>query len=155
VDPEHFAAADAAHAAGEAEQRTLFLNMLAGMVSAPVLRALRTHPAELDRLVRIVGASIFTDHPGQDHDSRLQAAVAALEAVGAIAGSVSTVPANKASAVARKAAVEARNERIIGLWATVGKNVSARQRAEIIRRRLGRHAPSIWTIFRVTKAGAK
>src|SRR5215469_14528194 len=105
----------------EAQQRAAFLDKLtaaAGFsVPVPVLTALRAHPEQVARLMRIVDVSEFAPDPEADENARLQALLTALEAVTAIAGSISTAAANKASAASRRAAVAGRDARILKLWA--------------------------------------
>jgi hypothetical protein len=139
----------------ERQQSAAFLDRLAAAVPVPVLTALRSHPDEVHRLMQIVEVSDFAPDPEADERARLQAVQVALEAVAAIAGSVGTAAASKASAASRRAAVAGRDARILKLWATVGKGRSDRCRAQIVRNRLGKYAPSVRQIIRIAKGQQK
>jgi hypothetical protein len=148
----HFRAADAAHDHGEAMQRAHLLDRLRQVgLAEPVLRALASHPTETSHLARILDAASFAQDPEANASARVQALAAALQAGGALAGRLTTAAAGKAAGVARRAAVAARNERILKLAATVGQNVSETRRWQIVRSRMGRYAPSVATIRRVVK----
>jgi hypothetical protein len=156
LDVAHFCVADAARDQHEALLRAGLLDLLrdAGLDDR-VRRVLVSHPAETSRLVRVLDAAVFTPNPKADASSRLQAMLAALDASGALAGSVTTHRAGEASGEARRAAVAARDARILKLAAAVGQTVSEARRWQLVRRKLGKNAPSVATIRRVVKHGQK
>jgi hypothetical protein len=155
IDPEYLPGGDAAWKAFEAEQRAEFLDRLS-VAPPPVLNALRSRRDELWHLIRTIGFSVFTDNPEQDENSRVQAVLAALQAAPALARSMRAADAGRASGKGRRAGNAARDERILKLWAAGNPRLSDTRRAEHVRRKLGRWAPSVKTIFRVLrKAGIR
>jgi hypothetical protein len=152
IDPEYLPGGDAPWKAYEAEQRAEFLDRLTD-APPPVLNALRSCPDELWHLIRSIGVSVFTDNPEQDENSRVQAVLAALQAAPALARSMRAADAGKASGNRRRAKNAQRDERILNLWAAGNPRLSDSQRAEHVRRKLGRWAPSVKTIFRVLRKG--
>jgi hypothetical protein len=155
IDPEYLPGGDAAWKAFEAEQRAEFLDRLSD-APPPVLNALRSCRDELWHLMRTIGVSVFTDKPEQDERSRVQAVLAALQATPALVRSMRAADAGRASGKGRRADNARRDVRILKLWAAGNPRVSDCQRAEHVRRKLGRWAPSVKTIFRVLrKAGIR
>jgi hypothetical protein len=155
IDPDYLPGGGTACEGIEAEQRAEFLDRLSD-APTPVLNALRSCPDELWHLIRTIGFSVFTDNPEQDERSRVQAVLAALQAAPALARSMRAADAGRASGKGRRAGNAARDERILKLWAAGNPRLSDSQRAEHARRKLGRWAPSVKTIFRVLrKAGIR
>jgi hypothetical protein len=151
IDPTHYAAVDAAMQADEAARDTALLTRLARFLPPPLLAALKAHPDQLARLRGGLDASGFATDAEGAVNAVFWAVTETLQAVGAVAGSVAAAQKNMTSTAAR----EARNARIVALWFSVGKNASERARVQMIRRRLGRYAPSRSTILRVVMAARK
>jgi hypothetical protein len=160
-DLERLRAEDTALKEHEIQQRVEFF-LKAARISqmwrigiGQVLLAIAADPARVSRSRRLVDVGEFAANPEQVANACLLAYVAGVRDTKAVAGKLTTAAANKAATAAKKAAAAPQHARVLRLAATVEKDASDRQRAEVVHVKMGARALSVETIRKVLRAARK